>query len=206
MASTNTANNAQQFCPRCTEVATKLCGTCKSISYCSLECQQADWPVHKSVCKIFQAFTEPRPSLNVRRVIIFFPENKKPQFIWAPVKDGSNGGETMWPPDFIKHLKGVSWRPIEAHKNGWTDRNIGCVMQVWHDDDFLSIMHLNPSLSGATQGLDAAGWRGPMMVCCQSLPDAQFANEENVCEGVKVLDMDTRAFSHLASFLVNHSN
>lgn len=45
-----------------------------------------------------------------------------------------------------------------------------------------------------------------MMVCCESLPDAQFENEENCRENVKVLDMDTLAFSHLASFLIDHDN
>ena len=28
----------------------KRCGRCKSVSYCSVECQRADWPGHKSSC------------------------------------------------------------------------------------------------------------------------------------------------------------
>lgn len=146
----------QQKCPRCPEVATKSCGTCKNISYCSLECQQADWPVHKSVCKIFQAFTTPRPSANMRRVIVFLPENKKPQFMWAPAKDDPFGGEHVRPHDFITYPKDVSWRPIETRKNDWTGVDIGYAMQVWHDDGFLSLQR-NPSLLGATQSLDTAG-------------------------------------------------
>jgi cobyric acid synthase len=78
---------------------------------------------------------------------------------------------------------------------------------VFHDDGFLGKYRRNdPAWFAATQGLDAVGWCGPMMVCCQSLPDAQHANQENTYEGVKVLDMDTCAFSHLASFLVDYSN
>jgi len=29
----------------------KKCGTCKVVRYCSSECQAADWPNHKKVCK-----------------------------------------------------------------------------------------------------------------------------------------------------------
>jgi hypothetical protein len=195
-------------CPRCTDTATIICTSCKNISYCSPECQQADWLVHQSVCEVFQAFsTAPRPAPNMRKVIVFLPGNMEPQLLWAPVRDGSNGGETMWPADFVEDPKHVSWTPIETLKNGWTDMDLGYAMQVFHDDGFLSkYPRGDPALFAATQGLDAAGWCGPIMVCCQSLPDAQYANQENTHEGVEILDMDALAFSHLASFLVDYSN
>jgi hypothetical protein len=143
----------------------------------------------------------------MRKVIVFLPGNTEPQLLWAPVRDGSNGGETMWPADFIEDPKHVSWTPIETLKNGWTDMDLGYAMQVFHDDGFLSkYPRGDPALFAATQGLDAKGWRGPMMVCCQSLPDAQYANQKNTHEGVEILDMDALAFSHLASFLVDYGN
>jgi hypothetical protein len=207
MASTQTTETLKKICPRCTEVATKLCGTCKDISYCSLECQQADWPVHQSVCKLFKAFTTPRPAPDMRRVIVFLTQNKTPQFEWVRARELA-GGEHIHPRDLFKHPESVSWRPIETRRNGWTNMNIGYSMQVWHDDGFLGKFPPNLSLLGATLGLDAAGWCGPMMVCCESFPETQsslFVNE-NDREGVEVLDMDTLAFSHLASFLIDHSN
>jgi hypothetical protein len=161
------------------------------------------------VCKLFQAFsTTPRPAPNMRRVIVFLPQNKEPQFMWATVKGGSDYGETMWPGNFINDPKYVSWRPIAAFRNGWTGMKLGYGMQVFHDDGFLDKYQRNgpASLFAATQGLDAAGWCGPMMVCCQSLPDVRYSNHTYTSRGVKVLDMDTLAFSHLASFLVDHSN
>ena len=36
---------------KCLNKATKLCGNCKIVSYCSAECQKADWKLHKQACK-----------------------------------------------------------------------------------------------------------------------------------------------------------
>jgi len=39
-------------CARCGDRGKlKVCATCKSISYCSVECQKEDWKKHKLVCK-----------------------------------------------------------------------------------------------------------------------------------------------------------
>jgi hypothetical protein len=37
----------------CANIGTKKCGSCQSISYCSRECQKADWKAHKDLCKRF---------------------------------------------------------------------------------------------------------------------------------------------------------
>jgi hypothetical protein len=33
----------------------KECARCRSVRYCSKECQTADWPAHKATCKRLQA-------------------------------------------------------------------------------------------------------------------------------------------------------
>lgn len=38
-------------CQLCGEKATSFCGSCQKIPYCSVECQQEDWSVHKEICK-----------------------------------------------------------------------------------------------------------------------------------------------------------
>ena len=44
-------------CDRCNKILERtslmLCSRCKSIQYCSVECQHADWPGHKKMCTIY---------------------------------------------------------------------------------------------------------------------------------------------------------
>lgn len=47
------ANEEQQqmMCPSCGKPGKFLCSRCKSVRYCSKECQKAHWKEHKKVCK-----------------------------------------------------------------------------------------------------------------------------------------------------------
>jgi hypothetical protein len=37
-------------CAQCNKEASKKCGKCKKVWYCSRECQTSHWKLHKSVC------------------------------------------------------------------------------------------------------------------------------------------------------------
>lgn len=39
-------------CASCGEPATQRCSKCKSVWYCSRECQLKDWKAHKEMCKM----------------------------------------------------------------------------------------------------------------------------------------------------------
>ena len=133
--------------------------------------------------------------------MVFLPENSEPHFNWAPVKVGEGGNEYMDPSDLVQANGHLSWKRIETRTNGWTGQNLGYTIQVWYDEDFLTKhRHGDRALFAATQGLDTAGWCGPIVVCCRSMPGPRPGRS------VEILDMDTSAFSHLASFLVDHSN
>ncbi|XP_013113063.2 zinc finger MYND domain-containing protein 10 homolog [Stomoxys calcitrans] len=41
---------AKHLCENCSNIAEKKCSKCKTIYYCSRECQLDDWPNHKSAC------------------------------------------------------------------------------------------------------------------------------------------------------------
>lgn len=124
----------KKICPRCTDPATKLCVICKNISYCSPECQQADWASHKSLCKDFKEFTEPRPSPDMRRVVVILPGEPKPRFMWAPVTTDHDGSKRVYPGTFLDYsLKSLAWKNLESSNNVWTREPPGYVVQVRYD-------------------------------------------------------------------------
>jgi hypothetical protein len=41
----------RMFCVKCNKEAKSFCGRCKSVAYCSVACQRADWPAHKAACQ-----------------------------------------------------------------------------------------------------------------------------------------------------------
>lgn len=41
------------YCNKCGKEAVKKCGRCKSVYYCSRECQVDDWKSHKPICELF---------------------------------------------------------------------------------------------------------------------------------------------------------
>ena len=82
-------------CARCEKPANKKCSVCKSVSYCSRECQKLDWPSHRdkcsppnlpilnsesntSQCAVEQQISsnERDKGLNVRKPSAFIPKNK----------------------------------------------------------------------------------------------------------------------------------
>ncbi|KAH8769493.1 hypothetical protein BGZ57DRAFT_732837, partial [Hyaloscypha finlandica] len=57
------------------------CASCKSIPYCSVECQQTDWPLHELFYKKFSF--SPRPD-SVSKLGLYFPVGSKdPELIWV---------------------------------------------------------------------------------------------------------------------------
>ena len=43
-------NQKQNECAVCFKYADKNCSKCKSVKYCSVDCQRKDWPDHKIKC------------------------------------------------------------------------------------------------------------------------------------------------------------
>ncbi|KAJ9638208.1 hypothetical protein H2199_006895 [Coniosporium tulheliwenetii] len=71
----------------------RRCVRCKSTAYCSLECQQTDWPLHSHLCKPFTKHLVP-PSPNSRRAILFPTRpGSHPTLIWVEIKRNERGWE-----------------------------------------------------------------------------------------------------------------
>ena len=71
-SSTAASGAVRGGCAMCGALAGKLkrCTACKSVSYCSRECQMAHWTEHKMVCKQLQAQGQTRatPAATVQQV------------------------------------------------------------------------------------------------------------------------------------------
>lgn len=48
------ASASSATCTSCSKPAANKCGGCKTLSYCSKDCQSKDWPNHKATCKDVQ--------------------------------------------------------------------------------------------------------------------------------------------------------
>lgn len=117
----------EDTCPRCTDKGTKACGGCENIKYCSLECQQADWPTHRVLCSTFKDFAQ-RPSADKCRVVAFLPGEKKPRFLWAPVVN--NSMYTIIDPSDLAKTKHKYDPKMNIYHNAWTNKNLSGSIQV----------------------------------------------------------------------------
>jgi hypothetical protein len=66
--------------PRCcvcghdsTKSKIKFCHTCRLTTYCSLECQSADWPEHKMTCKMASTYPSGSPHVHALDFSRFCP-------------------------------------------------------------------------------------------------------------------------------------
>ncbi|KAF7365042.1 hypothetical protein MVEN_00375300 [Mycena venus] len=53
------------------------CGRCKTATYCNKDCQRAHWPVHKELCKAWQAAADSNAGQGVRDI-----KKKMGEFMW----------------------------------------------------------------------------------------------------------------------------
>ncbi|KAF7959544.1 hypothetical protein EAE96_001160 [Botrytis aclada] len=131
----------------------KQCGSCKSIIYCSRECQRLDWSFHKSFCKAF-ASLPPRPS-DGHSLALYFPVDLDPRLEWVRRPDSLHSKSND---------EGFDFRSLCSSKLKPTLRwpyilcRGGC-----RDDDG----KLNHSVVSFTRG---AYWTGPLVVFRRKSP------------------------------------
>jgi hypothetical protein len=189
-------------CVYCGQNHAKLDTRCGSVYYCSSECQKADWPMHKLLCKPFAQQTESsRPSPSHRRAILFPADQVSPAMIWI---DCSTSDSSI-PNDASKYLEddgspftSVSKQRIQ--KTPRLDRRalMDTVEVLYREDVMLdatkrpnkSIDHtLGPSL------FRPQVWRGPVVVMRKRGLDL----EPKVYEDVSLVE-----YRHVLDFFATH--
>ncbi|KAL1870300.1 hypothetical protein VTK73DRAFT_2675 [Phialemonium thermophilum] len=72
------------LCIICDKASSNICRVCGCAYYCSVDCQQSDWPVHRVFCSQLAAFTsEKRPSPEHFRAVYFPVDKTEPEFTWV---------------------------------------------------------------------------------------------------------------------------
>ncbi|KAF5647856.1 uncharacterized protein FTJAE_1539 [Fusarium tjaetaba] len=94
-------------CIACQKPGSLRCSGCHDAEYCSADCQHSDWDVHKLVCRKLSSFcSEPRPSKEHFRVLIFPYQASSPEFCWGVFKKHEYDAHELE----IMHSTIDSWR------------------------------------------------------------------------------------------------
>lgn len=184
----------ETHCPTCVEPGTLLCAGCRDVKYCSVECQQTDWPAHKLLCKTFKDFQE-RPAPDMRRVIVFPENEKKPYFLWTAIKMRKGYQEVECEEELMKtrcDRRVIYYNPI-------TLINVRSTMVIKYRDNFFGDgSKENMSVSAATDYRSHYLWGGPMLVL------KGFATTGgNITE---MHDLDMKDYSDVVAYFMDSYN
>lgn len=101
----------EKLCAICKkhDVELKTCGRCHGAWYCSRACQEADWKLHKLLCKAYSKAVRPQDGQLYCRAILFHPRMKIPEIHWldCPFRDGQHD------------LMGKGQDPSDVYCEGW---------------------------------------------------------------------------------------
>lgn len=200
-----TTPDAVGLCTVCNKTNARLCGQCKSTSYCSKTCQHVDWPTHKLLCASFANFdVSSRPTDEHLRAILFPVDSKKPKFIWLHCKwhdddeDEVEGIKFQYP-DAKTFLGPDSFpRPATIQYNPILKRQLSDTIYVSFRDTFL-VDGSNPNNSVAAITATKPGqyhdWRGPII----SYGKVGLGIDQTTCK-----DLDMNDFRHITDYFLSY--
>lgn len=209
----NMVSPPQKHCIRCKEEATKSCGRCKNIKYCSLECQQADWSTHKVLCNTFKNFAD-RPLWSSVRIVAFLPGEANSRFAWATVVHAGTHKtidcSSLFPAK-CRYFTALrfhhnAWTDVELQHNFMADKKLGYETQVFvleRAEEYFP--DTNKAVRTATQNLDKFDFHGPIFAFCGLL--GKFMNPPEFQHLItQPQDMDMVTYAHLAAYLTCFKN
>lgn len=171
----NTPSNAtiseMKECIICERTPARRDIICRSCRYCSTQCQAADWPSHKLLCKKYAHHNQrERPAKECKRAI-FFPQQKtKPSLVWVRCEYSSSSDDGPRETSHISHLLGKDDPIADRRLVKWNvlrGKNLAHSVEVIFRDRFLKDgSKPNRSIAGAIGSAGPAphSWRGPAVV------------------------------------------
>jgi len=159
-------------CTICNFPNSRACASCRSAAYCSVECQQTDWPVHKTLCKAFKAFqSSAKPTSNSKLGLLFPVDSEQPRLVWIECElreDDSDSEDGPYEYPHVQSLLGPD-KPFPEHKpirrDVFRGFDLDHTVEVLARDAFL-IDGSKPNICVVklTKGAIHHDWRGPLVV------------------------------------------
>ncbi|CAM6122071.1 unnamed protein product [Calypogeia fissa] len=197
----SSSTNPPVLCTICDSNGTQLCTQCRTLRYCSKECQRIDWPTHKLLCRSFSDFRTP-PGPTFKRAILFPVSEKTPKFIWLKIlREYDEEDGYAYDSPQLKGLLGAG-DPISSRvyvqKNILRNRTLDNTIVVACRDAFLIDGSLpNQSIRHATRGEHAHRWAGPMVVF--QLVGLDNSDPRSLCCDITLADF-RHAVDHFKSY------
>lgn len=187
------------LCTFCDKHGAHLCGRCESVRYCSEECQKADWPIHKLLCKAFSDFDVSTRETSKHFRAFSFPINEKPKVIWIHCERDSDGYQQAQTDSLPGVEHGLGHTPIQY--NGRLGRELPDTLYICARDTFLIDGSMPNKGVGAIMASQPGGkryyWRGPFVAYGKRGLDM----DQRECR-----DLDMKDFRHLADFFLEANN
>lgn len=171
-------------CTICSKPDSQLCGKCRSAAYCSVECQQTDWAIHKLLCTQFSVSAD-RPGLNFKRAILFPEEGPNPVVFWMEFQDEFD----CKTPQLQGIMGGERWARVQNERNFLRGHDSGVALQFYTYDSYAdSASMINRSILLVKKGTPCHTWMGPVVVLREQLGDTELHEDITLTDFRNVID------------------
>ena len=174
------SNQHDSACLTCNSPATHKCPRCEGVSYCSANCQRADWMVHKFLCAPNSKRLLP-PRKRMVRALLFPEDEATVKVLWLPYITNDDGEvlkrSSVKNYIYFPEVNGVR-RNCVISRTPLLDAKIrgrphDHALLLMYRDSFMFDGSLpNRSIDAVTQGKMKRPWRGPVLLVAEASLDS----------------------------------
>jgi len=186
-------------CTICNKYPARACTACRLAAYCSLECQQTDWPLYKTVCNSFTSLPSGATALH-RLGFLFLVTLRVSELIWIPCEEQIKD-------QFAKYEQPMASAFLDNDNSYVGSKVITKDQYLGFDHDHAVVIFYreaagfdgsksNNCIASTSRGLAATNWRGPIVIMNQLGTDP----EQNFYQDVTAADLRV-AFDFFVSYL-----
>lgn len=158
-------------CPLCGKPATKACGKCHAVGYCSTKCDNSDQGLHFLLCKDYisfnQNFLRPPSTIHSTHVLgLLFPDDSNsPQLVWVKLWIASEKEKGQFETTHLPKLNQYfgNFDPVTSQV---FEFGAGCLdhsLEIWRQEKNPATCQ-NQCVEYLLTGCDASEWRKSVLV------------------------------------------